>query len=64
MTVDLNSNNERRKGAQRRRVNLGPPPNIGERRVNLERRLFDLVLDGGAVAFGSPGEGSAQIRSR
>lgn len=47
MIVDSKSNNERRKAAQRRHVDLGPPADVGERRINIERRLFNLGLDRG-----------------
>ena len=33
---------ERRKSGDRRRQKLGPPEGIAERRINVERRMFDM----------------------
>lgn len=33
---------ERRASADRRLTNLGPPSGSGERRLNMERRIFDI----------------------
>lgn len=65
MIMDSNSNNERRKATQRRHVNLGPLPGIGERRINIERRMFNLGLDCGdewlkATSQDSAAKGSFQ----
>jgi hypothetical protein len=35
-------NTERRRNSQRRHTDAGPPSGIGERRVNIERRLFNI----------------------
>lgn len=45
--MDTQSSNERRKEAQRRLSDFGPPHGVAERRVNIERRLFDLSIDCG-----------------
>lgn len=43
--IDQDMSKERRKGIQRRYVDMGPPQGIPERRVNIERRLFNLDFD-------------------
>lgn len=43
--MDANLNKERRKEMQRRLSDFGPPKGLGERRVNIERRLFNLGID-------------------
>ena len=60
MITDSNSNNERRKSAQRRHVDLGPPAGIGERRINIERRLFNLSIDRGGEWFAGAQHESAR----
>lgn len=45
--MESNSSSERRKHAQRRHVDIGPPDGVGERRINIERRLFNLGTDSG-----------------
>lgn len=35
---------ERRRG-DRRKINCGPPPGCEERRVNIERRVFDFPFE-------------------
>jgi hypothetical protein len=35
---------DRRRADDRRLANLGPPIGLGERRLNMERRVFDLGL--------------------
>ncbi len=45
--MEQNLNNERRQSSQRRHVDLGPPAGITERRINIERRLFNLGTDCG-----------------
>jgi hypothetical protein len=47
MIMEQNLNNERRQSSQRRHVDLGPPAGIAERRINIERRLFNLGTDRG-----------------
>jgi hypothetical protein len=37
---------ERRKNSQRRHADAGPPSGIRERRVNIERRLFNIDFGG------------------
>jgi len=44
---DSQTNPERRQRQERRRADSGPPTGIHERRVNIERRLFNLGLDCG-----------------
>ena len=49
-TADAWSNDEfdeRRRGLDRRRQNLGPPPGVGERRTGFERRRRGLSVAGG-----------------
>ena len=43
--MQTKSGSERRMGGQRRIHDYGPPPGVGERRVNVERRLFNLSVD-------------------
>ena len=45
---------ERRKVGDRRRQKQGPPEGMVERRVNVERRMFDMLLpaEGGDTASG------------
>jgi len=45
--MDTKLSKERRKDAQRRLSDFGPPHGISERRINIERRLFNLGLDCG-----------------
>jgi hypothetical protein len=45
--MNSNLNNERRNEAQRRHIDGGPPSGLSDRRVNIERRLFNL--DAGCV---------------
>jgi len=45
--MNSNLNNERRKGEQRRHSDGEPPKDLSDRRVNIERRLFNL--DAGCV---------------
>jgi hypothetical protein len=45
--MNSNLNNERRKEAQRRHSDGGPPQGLYDRRVNIERRLFNL--DAGCI---------------
>lgn len=54
MNMDSNLNNERRKREQRRHVDLGPPSGIGERRINIERRLFNLDFNSGEQWLSHP----------
>jgi len=35
---------DRRSGSDRRKSEQGPPPGVGERRVTMQRRLFDIPL--------------------
>lgn len=41
-TMENNQNTERRKNDPRRHADSGPPPGIAERRINIERRLFNV----------------------
>jgi hypothetical protein len=43
--MDSEMSKERRKGGQRRHCDSGPPPGIAERRINIERRLFNLGVN-------------------
>jgi hypothetical protein len=40
--METTQNTERRRNSQRRHADAGPPSGIGERRVNIERRLFNI----------------------
>lgn len=40
--METTQNTERRKISQRRHADAGPPSGMGERRVNIERRLFNI----------------------
>jgi len=40
--MEANHNTERRQKAQRRHADAGPPQGIAERRINIERRLFNI----------------------
>lgn len=40
--METTQNTERRKISQRRHADAGPPSGMGERRVNIERRLFNF----------------------
>jgi hypothetical protein len=51
---DSNLNNERRKREERRSVHSGPPAGMGERRINIERRLFNLGVDSGKEWLAKP----------
>ena len=51
---DSNLNHERRKRDERRRAESGPPTGIGERRINIERRLFNLGVDCGKAWLSKP----------
>lgn len=51
---DSNLNFERRKRSERRRADIGPPTGIHERRINIERRLFNLGIDCGKAWLGKP----------
>ncbi len=42
--MDKLPNNERRKQDRRSAENKGPPPGCGERRINIERRLFNIEV--------------------
>lgn len=45
--MDSKLNKERRQTGQRRHYNAGPPQGMAERRINIERRLFNLCIDSG-----------------
>jgi hypothetical protein len=51
---DPTLNHERRKRDERRRADSGPPMGIGERRINIERRLFNLGVDCGKAWLSKP----------
>ena len=62
--MESSSSKERRKGGQRRHVDSGPPSGIVERRINIERRLFNLGLDsGGDWGVAASGRGKGQASS-
>lgn len=42
--VDKVKNSERRKVDRRSRENMGPPAGCTERRINIERRLFNIEV--------------------
>lgn len=46
---DTQTKQERRHRQERRQTDSGPPAGVHDRRVNIERRLFNLGLDGGAA---------------
>jgi|GEM_PF-4945736 len=50
--MEANHNTERRQNAQRRHADAGPPRGIAERRINIERRLFNIDF---GQAAGRPG---------
>lgn len=54
MMKDSNLNNERRQYETRRHTDAGPPAGVGERRINIERRLFNLGVDCGEAWLGRP----------
>ena len=49
-----NLNDERRKREQRRQTDGGPPAGVQERRINIERRLFNLGVDCGKAWLDKP----------
>ncbi|MBS1142728.1 MAG: hypothetical protein H6R14_134 [Proteobacteria bacterium] len=58
---DSNLNDERRKREERRRINAGPPAGMCERRVNIERRLFNLGIDSGKGWMGVSAQEGASL---
>ena len=59
---DSDLNNERR-SRDRRRADAGPPIGTNERRINIERRLFNLGIDCGKAWLGKPASKEAAKRS-
>ena len=63
--MDSKPSKERRREGQRRHYDAGPPQGMAERRVNIERRLFNLCMDSGwglgksPVSGGSGGDAAA-----
>lgn len=63
--MDSKPSNERRQKTQRRHYDVGPPHGMAERRINIERRLFNLCMDSGwglgksATSGGTAGNSSA-----
>lgn len=53
--------NDRRKREERRRVENGPPAGVCERRVNIERRLFNLGVDSGQAWLSKPARDGAEL---
>ena len=51
---DEQAKQERRQRKERRRTDNGPPVGFHERRVNIERRLFNLGLDCGQAWLNAP----------
>lgn len=51
---NTNLDQERRKRDERRRADSGPPTGIHERRINIERRLFNLGVDCGKAWLSKP----------
>jgi hypothetical protein len=49
-----NLNYERREPKERRIANGGPPAGMSERRINIERRLFNLGVDSGKEWLSKP----------
>lgn len=61
--MDTVPSKERRKDAQRRLSDFGPPQGVAERRINIERRLFNLSFDPGSNWGRSPNTGSGHGHS-
>lgn len=59
-----NPDNERRKAAQRRHLDVGPPAGVDERRINIERRLFNLDVDCVEEWPGNPPHSAMRITKR
>ena len=55
---DNNLNSERRLRESRRQKDCGPPAGQHERRINIERRMFNLGLDGGETWLNTPPAGA------
>jgi hypothetical protein len=51
---DSNLKHERREREERRRADGYPPSGVSERRVNIERRLFNLGIDCGEAWLSKP----------
>ena len=56
--MDSKASKERRKAEQRRHYDAGPPQGMVDRRINIERRLFNLGMDCGWGLGQSPVSGS------
>lgn len=61
--MDTKLNTERRKEAQRRLSDFGPPEGLTERRINIERRLFNLGFDGTSNWNGTSNSGGSRVNS-
>jgi len=61
--MDTKLNQERRKAAQRRLSDFGPPKGLTERRINIERRLFHLSVDSAAGWGGASNSGGSRGNS-
>ena len=55
--MDTEESKERRKEGQRRHHDAGPPQGMIERRINIERRLFNLGMDCGWGLGQTPASG-------
>ena len=51
---------ERRRRDERRRADNGPPTGMHERRINIERRLFNLGVDCGKAWLSQPARDGAR----
>ncbi len=51
---DTHLHHERRQRDERRRADKGPPTGSHERRINIERRLFNLGVDCGKSWLSKP----------
>ncbi|MBL8429717.1 MAG: hypothetical protein JNJ95_07510 [Dechloromonas sp.] len=57
---DSNLNGERREREQRRRADVALPVGFVDRRVNIERRLFNLGVDCGKAWLSRPARDGAR----
>jgi len=56
---DSSQSTERRKREERRGAKNSLPAGLGERRINIERRLFDLGVDVGKAWWQAPARNKA-----
>ncbi len=58
--MDTKLNQERRQKTQRRLSDFGPPEGLTERRINIERRLFNLGIDSAGNWGGTANSGGSR----